>query len=177
VQRTDYSVQLLQRNLFNMAIKNLFFPILLSFLFLAACRSMEVEKELITQDESTEVINKWLELWETYDLNMLSDIFVKSEELTYFSSEKEGLIQGFEQLRPHHEAFGFVDGGKRPEKFLWLEDLETRVYDSSALVGGIWYFGDRSLPKDSVSYGPVTFILIRDKEGTAKIVHTHFANY
>jgi len=162
---------------FNMAFKNLIIPILLSFLFLAACRSMEVEKTMITKNESTEVINKWLELWKTYDLNKLREIFLKSEELTYFSSEKEGLIQGFQQLRPHHQAFGFIDGGKRPEKSLWLEDLETRVYGSSTMVGGIWYFGDRSLPKDSISYGPVTFILVRDKEGIAKIVHTHFANY
>ncbi len=167
-----------------MKIKNL--TIIAILVFLSACKNTSSEKTeiiektettQITQEESKQVIDKWLKLWETYDLNMLDDIFLQSDELTYFSSEKEGLMKGFKHLKPHHISFGFVEGGKAPEKALWLEKVETRIYEGSTMVGGVWYFGDKSLPKDSISKGPVTFVLIKNKEGDTKIAHTHFANY
>lgn len=135
-----------------------------------------MNKEL-TQTQVESVINKWLKMWETNDLTMLSDIFLQSEHLTYFSSEKVGLIIGYDKMRPHHEGFGFVDGGKKAEKDLWLEELDYRFYDDMALVAGIWYFGDKSAEKDSVQRGPVTFVIMQDEQGKMKIVHTHFGNY
>jgi len=136
-----------------------------------------IQNESLTQQEIAPVIDKWLELWETYDVNMLDEIFLDSDELTYFSSEKEGLMKGFDQLKPHHIGFGLVEGGKTPDKTLWLEAIETRIYNGSAMVGGIWYFGDKSHPKDSIAKGPVTFVLTKDQKGAVKIMHTHFANY
>lgn len=130
-----------------------------------------------TQQDVDEVIDKWLNLWATYDLDLLDDIFLQSEALTYFSSEKLGLIQGYDEMIPHHEGFGFVSGGKTPEKSLWLEELETRFYGESVMVAGIWYFGDRSVPKEEVQKGPVTFVLTQNAKGQLKITHTHFANY
>jgi len=144
---------------------------------LVGCSAATEKKTRLTEIESNAVIGKWLNLWETYDANMLGDIFLESDALTYFSSEKKGLIKGYDKMKPHHIGFGFVEGGKKPEKSLWLENIETRVYDGSIMVGGVWYFGDKSLPKDSISNGPVTFIIVKDKQGLAKIIHTHFANY
>jgi len=131
----------------------------------------------ITKDEVTLVVDKWLELWATYDLNMLDQIFYKSENLTYFSSEKEGLMLGYDEIIPHHAGFGFVAGGKSPERSLWLEDIEIRLYGSSAMVGASWFFGEKLVDKDSVQNGPVTFLLIKNEMGDARIIHTHFANY
>ena len=135
------------------------------------------QKAALTQDGIKPVIDKWLKLWETYDLNMLDEIFLQTKDLTYFSSEKEGLMIGYQHLKLHHSGFGFVEGGKQPEKSLWLEDMETKIYGGTAMVAAIWYFGDKNIVKDSVSNGPVTFIFIKDKQDNVKIVHTHFANY
>jgi len=165
-----------------MSFKNIS-VIAMFLLLLIACnkdgaqQDHQIQNENLTEKEIIPVIDKWLELWETYDVNMLDEIFQDSEELTYFSSEKEGLMKGFDKLKPHHIGFGFVEGGKTPDKALWLEAIETRIYNGSAMVGGIWYFGDKSQPKDSIANGPVTFVLTKDKNGTAKIMHTHFANY
>ncbi len=137
----------------------------------------QLQKNNINQEETEAIIDTWLTLWKTYDLNLLDDIFITSEELTYFSSEKKGLIQGFSKMKPHHEAFGFTDGGKTPEKSLWLENITTNIYGETAMVGAIWYFGDKAISKDSVQQGPVTFVLKRNPNNQVRIVHTHFANY
>ncbi|WP_347924397.1 hypothetical protein [Pontimicrobium sp. SW4] len=164
-----------------MKAKNITTLVLVLLLFIACNTTtkneLPVQEVKLTENEVSPIIDKWLKLWETYDVNMLDEIFLESDELTYFSSEKEGLMKGYKELKPHHIGFGFTEGGKKPEKALWLEDLETRIYNGSAMVGGIWYFGDRSLPKDSISKGPVTFVLIKDENGATKIAHTHFANY
>ena len=160
-----------------------FLNIIALLLLVLACNTQKSEidsqnkKMTLSQNETEHVINKWLELWETYDLNLLDDIFLQTEDLTYFSSEKEGLMIGYKHLKPHHSGFGFVEGGKQPKKSLWLEDIKTKIYGETAMVAAIWYFGDRNAVKNSVSKGPVTFILINDKQGNTKIVHTHFANY
>ena len=168
----------------NFQIVNIQFLNLITFLLLlTACNMKKSEsiildqKAALTQDEIKPVIDKWLKLWETYDLNMLDEIFLQTKDLTYFSSEKEGLMIGYQHLKLHHSGFGFVEGGKQPEKSLWLEDMETKIYGETAMVAAIWYFGDKNIVKDSVSNGPVTFIFIKDKQDNVKIVHTHFANY
>ena len=168
-------------NILHMRLKNIFMAVL--FILVLACNQKQQKKDTVslnlemTETEINDLIGKWLELWKTYDLELLDDIFLQSSELTYFSSEKKGLIKGYNEMRPHHVGFGFVDGGKTPEKSLWLEDIETRMFGSTTMVAGIWYFGDKTMAKDSVQNGPVTFILEKDKNGLAKIAHTHFANY
>jgi len=139
-------------------------------------KELAVERKKITHDEVTAVTDKWLNLWATYDLSLLNKIFYQSEDLTYFSSEKVGLIKGYSKLLPHHVGFGFVEGGKEPPVDLWLEEIETRINGETALVAATWYNGDKMAPGDSVQHGPVTFVLLRDEEGAVKIAHAHFAN-
>lgn len=131
----------------------------------------------VTQAEVDELVDRWLTLWSTYDLNLLDSIFWNDPQMTYFSSEKRGLVKGFDQMKPHHEGFGFVAGGKKPTKTLWLEDINTSLQPDFAVVDAIWYFGDKSMPKDSVQNGPVTFMMQRNGKGMLRISHTHFANY
>jgi len=152
------------------------FLIVLSIFALGACNTARDTNQL-TKSEVDRLVENWLALWSSYDLEQLDDIFWNDSSMTYFSSEKRGLIRGYDKMRVHHEGFGFVSGGKQPAKSLWLEDLDVTLQPSFAVVGGIWYFGDRSMPKDSVQNGPVSFVILRDKEGKAKIAHTHFANY
>lgn len=122
-------------------------------------------------------MQQWLKLWSSYDTDKLDDVFWNSPDLTYFSSEKKGLIKGFDQLKPHHEGFGFVAGGKTPAKTLWLEDVNITRHGNTAVVDAIWLFGDKQMPRDSVQQGPCTFVVIRDEGGQVKIAHVHFGNY
>lgn len=75
-----------------------FLNIIPFLVFVIACNTQKNEIEIqnkkaaLSQNETEHVINKWLNLWETYDLNLLDDIFLQTEDLTYFSSEKEGLM-------------------------------------------------------------------------------------
>ena len=142
-----------------------------------SCSQPKPESNDLSQAEVNELMNQWLDLWATYDVNKLENIFWNDPQHTYFSSEKRGLIKGFDQMKPHHEGFGFFAGGKQPSKSLWLDETNITIHPGFAAVEAIWYFGDRSLPQDSVQNGPVTFVVIKDKEGKAKIAHTHFGNY
>ena len=44
--------------------------------------------------EGKQIIGKWVRLWNTYDLDLVKDLFLNEDRLTYFSSEKEGAIRG-----------------------------------------------------------------------------------
>ena len=130
----------------------------------------------INVQEAEEVIDQWVELWATYDLDLLDNIFWKDPRCSYFSSEKEGLIEGYQALIPHHEGFGFVPGGKTPARQLWLEEARFQEMDQTILVTATWYFGEKSSTENN-QRGPVTFLIIKDQLDKAKIAHTHFANY
>ncbi len=149
---------------------------LISLFWIVFACSPNAPKKIEVEEAQT-VIDDWLKLWATYDLDLVDDIFWQDPKSTYFSSEKEGLIKGYDSFIPHHEGFGFVSGGKEAEKSLWLDDLNITIHESSAVVEGIWYFGDRSVPQDQVQNGPVSFVLIRNSQGDVRIAHTHFANY
>ncbi len=121
-------------------------------------------------------ITSWVSLWNTYELSRVDELFLTDDRVTYFSSEKEGLIRGIEALREHHRGFGFVEGGKPAEKELWMEELQSDVFGSTAVVTGIWYFGSRADDREKVQHGPVTFVYAREGE-EFKLAHLHFANY
>jgi len=139
-------------------------------------KTESIKRDNLTQREVNAVIDNWLNLWATYDSDLLDEIFYQSENLTYFSSEKEGLIKGYRQMLPHHEGFGFVKGGKEPPVGLWLENIETRINGETAVVAATWFNGDKAAARDSLQHGPVTFVLLRDEQGAVKISHAHFAN-
>ncbi len=125
-------------------------------------------------DEDMEIIQRWERMWNSYDLSEVEHLFVTDETITYFSSEKMGIVQGIYAVRDHHVGFGFVKGGKRTEARLWLENIQIQPIGQVALVTGIWYF--QRTPKVDKQFGPVTFLLVNQK-GKIKIQHVHFANY
>ncbi len=126
--------------------------------------------------DAQEEVKAWVSMWNSYDLSMVDNLFLTDERLTYFSSEKEGLIEGFMAVREHHRSFGFIEGGKIQDNKLWVEDLEVNEFPSMAVVTGIWFF--RRGPEDSkdITRGPVTFIYVRDEEGY-RLAHLHFSEY
>ncbi len=123
------------------------------------------------------VIAEWEKFWNTYDLDQMEKLFVNSDQLTYFSSEKEGLTRGFDAMIKHHEGFGFVSGGVEKNAKLWLEDIETDYVGDTAVVTAIWFFDVFRDGKQQIMKGPVSFICAKQGDGSYKMLHVHFANY
>ncbi len=122
------------------------------------------------------LFDDWVAAWNSYDLGEVDRLFLADSRVTYFSSEREGLLRGIEELRRHHEGFGFVSGGKVQPNRLWLEDLHAERFGDTAVVGGIWFFKRGAEPGARVQRGPVTFVAVRTETGW-RLAHLHFANY
>ena len=121
-----------------------------------------------------EAVEAWVQLWNTYDLNDVRTLFLDDARVTYFSSEKQGLIKGIDSLVRHHSEFGFVVGGKETDNRLWLEDVDVQEFEGFAAVKADWLF-QRS-DSDGVQRGPVSILYILTKDGW-RIAHAHFSNY
>ncbi len=135
--------------------------------------SRPIGEMILTSAE--ELIETWTACWNSYDLDVVDELFLTDEALTYFSSEKEGVIRGKEAVLEHHVGFGFVSGGKEQENRLWLEDVGYDVFDTSVVVTGIWFFarpGETTPPQK----GPVTFTLIW-RDARLLITHCNFSEY
>lgn len=122
-----------------------------------------------TQHQTAQsLIKAWEKSWNTYNLDEVSLLFVQDSSVTYFSSERAGLIHGFDSLLRHHRSFGFAPGGKQSTARLWL--TEQRYLPSA--VTATWHF---QRPGNPEQQGPVTFILKKDAKGF-RIAHAHFSN-
>lgn len=121
----------------------------------------------------TQKLNEWVELWNTYNLDSVDNLFLQTDELSYFSSEKTGIIRGIDAVRDHHRGFGFVPGGKPSDSRLWLEEISADIFGNSALVTGIWYFQRNT---EAVQRGPVTILYV-NRDAGLKIAHMNFGNY
>jgi len=122
----------------------------------------------------TDAVEDWVKLWNTYDLNQVKRLFLNDGRVTYFSSEKQGLIKGIDSLVRHHEEFGFVAGGKETGNRLWLEDVDIEEFADSAAVKADWLFQRKG--SDRTQRGPVTILYVKAGEGW-RIAHAHFSNY
>ncbi len=120
------------------------------------------------------LVDAWVSIWNSYDLSKVEELFLNDSRVTYFSSEKEGVIKGFEELLRHHEEFGFVDGGKDQHNRLWLEDTEIDAFDRAAVVKAVWCFQRGGSEK--IQRGPVTLVYVQSG-GEYLIAHAHFSNY
>jgi hypothetical protein len=86
------------------------------------------------------------------------------------------LIRGIDAIREHHRGFGFVPGGKKAERELWVEGVEADDFGDTLIVTAIWYFGDRKKPAAENQRGPMTMVYVR-AAGEYRIAHLHFGNY
>jgi hypothetical protein len=121
------------------------------------------------------VLEGWLEMWREYDLDRLSTVFVNDDALSYFPSDREGVIEGFAAVLEYHRGLGFVPGGFDPENELWLEQVTIADFEDSAVVTGIWNFGAR-LARRITGRGPLTIVMARTAAGY-RISHVAFGNY
>ncbi|MBN2336809.1 nuclear transport factor 2 family protein [Candidatus Bathyarchaeota archaeon] len=124
--------------------------------------------------EIKDAVEEWVRLWNTYDLDEVRRLFLNDGRVSYFSSEKEGLIKGIDALVRHHEEFGFVHGGKETGNRLWLEGVDTEVFGDAAAVKADWLFQRKGTEK--AQRGPVTILYVK-QGGIWRIAHAHFSNY
>jgi hypothetical protein len=122
---------------------------------------------------SEEIVDEWVLIWNNYNLDMVKELFLDDERVTYFSSEKKGLIKGIDNLVEHHRGFGFVEGGKEPGNRLWLEDVMIEEFGESVVVKADWIFQRKG--SDKQQRGPVTIVYVL--EDKYRIAHAHFNNY
>jgi ketosteroid isomerase-like protein len=121
-------------------------------------------------------IDEWVAMWNSYDLDLVDELFVTNSTVSYLSSEREGAIIGIDAVREHHAGFGFVSGGEPPEATLWMEDVEVTMPGDIAIVTGTWYFRRGSDGTGELQRGPVTFVYVPTAEGY-RIAHAHFSDY
>jgi hypothetical protein len=122
---------------------------------------------------SITVVDEWVEIWNNFNLDNVKKLFINDDRVTYFSSEKRGLIKGIDNLVVHHRDFGFVQGGKETGNKLWLEDVEIEEFGEFIVVKADWIFQRKD--SDSLQRGPVTLNYI--KLDRYRIAHAHFSNY
>jgi len=123
---------------------------------------------------NAKIIDDWVRFWNTFDLNQIEELFLKDDRVSYFSSEFEKLIKGYDNLIKHHEGFGFVKGGKEIRSKLWLEEIDVEDLGDSAIVGAIWFF--KRSNTENPQKGPVTIVYERTTDGW-RIAHANFGNY
>ena len=121
------------------------------------------------------LLDAWVGLWGSYDLDVVGELFVRDDRLTYFSSEFEGLIRGYDAIVEHHRGFGFVPGGTERDSVIWVEDAAFVELGTTVMIGAICYFGDPDSPGDAQK-GPMTVLAVPDGDGF-RIGHMHFATY
>jgi ketosteroid isomerase-like protein len=120
------------------------------------------------------LVGEWVTIWNSYDLNQVLRLFLDDDRVTYFSSEKEGAVKGFEALMEHHRGFGFIEGGKTSPNKLWLEDIDIASFENSTVVTAIWFF--KRGGSGNVQKGPVTLVYVPADDGF-RIAHANFSNY
>ena len=116
-----------------------------------------------------QALDRWLAMWRRYDLDAVGDVFLQAPAVTFFASDSNELIEGFDEVLAWHEAQGFVAGGFQPENELWLEDALVSDFEDSAVVSATWRFGSRILPEEASS-GPLSMTIVGTSSGY-RIVH------
>jgi ketosteroid isomerase-like protein len=150
-------------------------PLWMTLVFALATSTSALQGQSPRLDTPQDLLDAWVDLWSSYDLDRVSDLFLQDERLTYFSSEKEGLLKGFEQIVEHHRGFGFEPEGSPRDQVIWVEDVQINEFGDAALIAAIWYFGNPDSPADA-QRGPMSAMSIRTADGQ-RFVHMHFSTY
>ena len=141
-----------------------------------ACPGTARAQESTPLESPESLVDAWVEMWNTYDLDQVSRLFLDDPGLTYFSSETQGVIQGMEAVLAHHRGFDFVPGGQAKGTRLWVEELTVSEFGQAAVLTGIWFFASADPSDEPPQRGPVTFVCVR-RGGHWQFVHMSFSNY
>ncbi len=161
------------------SIRGIIFILLISLFINCGKTNTEnnpAEQNEIIKKTVKNALNDWVNMWNSYDLDQVNKLFVPDSTLTYFSSEKEGIIRGIRTVMEHHAGFGFVSGGKKQDNKLWIEDVSIDIFGSTAVVTGIWLFKKGIKNDIKPQRGPVSFVY-RKIKSRYLIAHVNFGNY
>jgi len=157
-----------------MTHRSSFARVIITTILLAPTTSCAVSNE--SDFDAQAAVDEWVAMWNSYDLDLVDELFVTDANVSYLSSEREGAIIGIDAVREHHAGFGFVSGGEPPEATLWMEDVEVTTPGGIAVVTGTWYFRRGADATGELQRGPVTFVYVPSDDGY-RIAHAHFADY
>ncbi|MBN2430719.1 MAG: hypothetical protein JXQ27_04555 [Acidobacteria bacterium] len=125
-------------------------------------------------DAANRLLRRWVTAWNAYDLDRAAALFHSGADLTYISSEKAGILQGWPAVRELHAGFGFVPGGADRLSRLWVDDTTLHLCGTAVVVAGRWHFR-RADPAAPPQAGPFSLVLAPG-EGRLLIGHAHFDN-
>jgi len=125
-------------------------------------------------DAANRLLQRWVVAWNAYDLDRIADLCHSGADLTYISSEKAGILQGWPAVRELHAGFGFVPGGTDRLSRLWVDDTTMHIFGTAMVVAGRWHFR-RADPAAPWQAGPFSLVLA-PAGGRLLMVHAHFAN-
>ena len=152
------------------------------FISITGCISIESDSTYlkpappILKFDADQLLQNWIDMWNSYDLSQIDNLFLTDDHVTYFSSEKQGLIVGIDAVRQHHAGFGFAPGGAQKDTKLWLDNIHTEIYHTTAVVTALWYFEKGPPDNRQTQLGPVTIVYIPTEIGY-RIAHMNFAEY
>jgi ketosteroid isomerase-like protein len=159
-----------------MVKKNMALSLFILFLTMILPSTPGYAIDRFKEKEVQDLVDAWVAMWNSYDLTKVNQLFLQDSRVSYFSSEKKGLIQGPEAVLEHHKGFGFVEGGKSQENKLWVGEVQIIGFGTAAVVAGIWYFQRASADEDSVQKGPFTFVCVKQGKNW-RLAHLNFATY
>ncbi len=128
------------------------------------------------QFDAASAVDAWVAMWNSYDLDLVDELFLADSSVTYLSSEREGVITGIDAVREHHAGFGFVPGGEPTQTTLWVENLHATMPGEIAIVTGTWYFRSGPDATGELQRGPMTLVFVPADDGY-RIAHAHFSDY
>jgi ketosteroid isomerase-like protein len=115
-------------------------------------------------------------MWNSYNLDLVDELFLADSGVTYLSTEREGTIKGIQAVREHHASLGFVTGGGPQETTMWVENLQVSAPARVAIVTGTWHFRRGPDATGELQRGPMTLVYVPTDDGY-RIAHAHFADY
>jgi len=128
------------------------------------------------QFDAASAVGAWVAMWNSYDLDLVDELFLTDSSVTYLSSEREGVITGIDAVREHHAGFGFAPGGEPTQTTLWVESLHATMPGEIAIVTGTWYFRSGPDATGELQRGPMTLVFVPADDGY-RIAHAHFSDY
>ena len=140
----------------------------------AGCDDSQVSSRL--EEGPGALLDAWVAMWNSYELDRVHTLFLDDARLSYFSSEREGVIRGMTALVEHHEGFGFAPGGAERASRLWLEELHIDQFGDAAVATAIWFFQSAAGAPGEPQRGPVTFVCVRES-GEWRFAHMNFSEY
>ena len=110
-----------------------------------------------------ELLERWLAMWRRLDADRLGEVFLRDEALTYIAPDVPGRLEGFDAIAAHHEANGFVQGGRPAPEELWIEGPLVADFGDNAVITARWRRGNRV--EGGGQSGPLTIVAVRTSDG------------